>query len=59
MIDKIKEFFGFGEEIADEVTDDYADFEETEEAPQRRIRRAGAQGERQQVCALFRSAEGI
>ena len=40
MIDKIKEFFGFGEEIADEVTDDYADFEETEEAPQRRIRRA-------------------
>ena len=40
MIDKIKEFFGFGEEIADEVTDDYADFEETVEAPQRRIRRA-------------------
>ncbi|MBR5502392.1 MAG: cell division protein SepF [Oscillospiraceae bacterium] len=40
MIDKIKEFFGFGEEIADEVTDDYADFEEQEEAPQRHIRRA-------------------
>ena len=40
MIDKIKEFFGFGEEIEDEVTDDYADFEAQEEAPQRRIRRA-------------------
>ena len=56
MIDKIKEFFGFGEEIADEVTDDYADFEETEEAPQRRIRRAAGLGH----CAAVRRgyAEG-
>lgn len=39
MIDKIKEFFGIGEEEIDD-TPDYVDYDEQEEAPQRRIRRA-------------------